>query len=305
MIGETCCTKSTNCRIGEGELRTKGRLKKNYSDTPLLTVITAVFNGEQHLEESILSVLNQTYNNVQYIIIDGGSTDGTLDIIRKYEHRIDYWVSEKDSGIANAWNKALKLTLGQWFVILGADDYFWNDSVLDQFVFRLKKFNGISLIKYGDVNYINQKRIVVAPLRGGEFSYNKFTNQGMFFCHQSVFCHHSLIAKIGSFDENYRFAMDYDFILRALKITTPEYMQNFLVAAFRVDGVSGSYKDILKIRKEYIRIIRSNAISNYLNLQYVLYFKDFIKYLIQKILGDVLRKKIQNTCRILTGRIPI
>lgn len=289
----------------EGGLRTSGLFKKNNAKNPLITVITAVFNGAGFLEESILSVLNQTYPNVEFIVIDGGSTDNTLDIICKYQHAIDYWISEKDKGIACAWNKALQKMTGEWFIILGADDYFWDDSVLAQFVFRLEKSNNKSLIKYGDVNYVNQKRIVVSPLRGGEFSYEKFINRGMFFSHQSVFCHHSLIEKIGIFNENYRFAMDYDFILRALKITTPEYLNKFIVAGFGVGGLSSSYDNVLIIRNECIRAIRSSGESNYFNFHYLLYFKDFIKYLIQKTMGNFLRKKIQNIFRRITGRLPI
>ena len=86
-------------RQNEGGLRTQGYFKHSLPDKPLITVITVVFNGEKYLEETILSVINQTYDNVEYIIIDGGSTDGTLDIISKYEYAIDYWVSEKDNGI--------------------------------------------------------------------------------------------------------------------------------------------------------------------------------------------------------------
>ncbi|MCX7738944.1 MAG: glycosyltransferase [Hydrogenothermaceae bacterium] len=90
---------------------------------PLITVITVVFNGEKYLEETIQSVINQTYPNVEYIIIDGGSADKTLDLINKYERYIDYWVSEKDKGIY-AWNKVLTLSFGHWLSFLGSDDYF-------------------------------------------------------------------------------------------------------------------------------------------------------------------------------------
>lgn len=92
-------------RQGEGGLRTKGYFKASYPEKPLISIITVVFNGGRYLEETIQSVINQTYDNVEYIIIDGGSTDGTLDIIRKYEDQINYWVSEKDSGIYDAMNK--------------------------------------------------------------------------------------------------------------------------------------------------------------------------------------------------------
>ncbi|MDH5645697.1 MAG: glycosyltransferase, partial [Candidatus Heimdallarchaeota archaeon] len=94
----------------------------NDENKPLVTIITAVLNGVDTLERTILSVISQSYTNIEYIIIDGGSTDGTIDIIRKYEHAIDCWVSESDTGIYDAWNKGVRLSNGEWIAFLGADD---------------------------------------------------------------------------------------------------------------------------------------------------------------------------------------
>lgn len=105
-----------------GGNRLKGLSKPNGTDGPLITVVTPVFNGDKELEASILSVLNQEYRNIEYILIDGGSTDRTLDILRKYEDSIDYWVSEPDRGIYDAMNKAVDLARGQWVYFIGSDD---------------------------------------------------------------------------------------------------------------------------------------------------------------------------------------
>jgi glycosyltransferase involved in cell wall biosynthesis len=109
-------------RKGEGGLRTKGYFKKSYEDKPLISIVTVVFNGEKYLEETIQSVLNQTYDNVEYIIIDGGSTDGTVDILKRYDDKIDYWVSEKDSGIYDAMNKGIDVATGQWINFINIGD---------------------------------------------------------------------------------------------------------------------------------------------------------------------------------------
>lgn len=104
---------------------------------PLITVITVVYNGEKHLEETILSVVNQTYENIEYIIVDGGSTDKTLDVIKKYENQIDCWVSESDNGIYDAMNKGLSLASGEWINFMNAGDAFWRpDSISDIFCGR-------------------------------------------------------------------------------------------------------------------------------------------------------------------------
>ena len=118
-------------RKREGGLRTKGYFKRSYDEAsalsdnsplPLVTIITVVFNGEKYLQQTIQSVINQTYDNVEYVVIDGGSTDGTVDIIRKYEDKIDYWVSEPDQGIYDAMNKGIQLAGGEIVGLINSDD---------------------------------------------------------------------------------------------------------------------------------------------------------------------------------------
>ena len=98
-------------------------------NNPLVSIITVVYNGEKHIEQTINSVLNQTYSNIEYIIIDGDSTDNTLNIIKKYEDKIAHFISEKDSGIYNAMNKGLALTKGEIISILNADDYYFENTL--------------------------------------------------------------------------------------------------------------------------------------------------------------------------------
>ena len=114
-----------------GGLRTKGITKNSTAEKPLISVVTVVYNGEKTLEQTILSVVNQTYNNVEYIIIDGGSKDNTLDIIKKYEDKIDYWQSEPDKGIYDAMNKGIKLATGEFIYILGCDDFLIDKDIFE------------------------------------------------------------------------------------------------------------------------------------------------------------------------------
>ena len=114
----------TKKRKAEGGLRLQGKYKENLPHAPLLTIITVVYNAEQVLEQTILSVLEQDYANVEYIIIDGASSDGTLDIIKKYENAIDYYISEPDDGIYYAMNKGIALASGQAINFMNAGDYF-------------------------------------------------------------------------------------------------------------------------------------------------------------------------------------
>ncbi len=122
---------STNTTgITEGGLRTKGIKKAGTSNRPLISVITIVFNGEQKIEQTIQSVVNQNHDNFEYIIIDGGSTDKTLEIIKKYDSLIDYWISQKDRGIYDAMNKGIELANGQWLNFMNCADLFYSHQSL-------------------------------------------------------------------------------------------------------------------------------------------------------------------------------
>ncbi len=114
---------------------------------PLITVVTVVLNAKDHIEQTVLSVINQTYSNIEYIIIDGGSTDGTLDIIRKYEDKITLWKSEPDKGIFDAMNKGIDLATGEWVNFMNAGDFFYTDDILEK-IFKNKNIE--EEVIYGD-----------------------------------------------------------------------------------------------------------------------------------------------------------
>ncbi len=107
-----------------GGQRLKGILAKNTTELPLVTVVTAVFNGQPYVAECLESVLSQDYPNIEHIVLDGGSSDGTLDVLRRYDDKIAFWKSESDKGVYDAWNKSLDLANGEWITFLGADDVY-------------------------------------------------------------------------------------------------------------------------------------------------------------------------------------
>lgn len=147
---------------------------------PLISIITVVYNGKEYIEETIQSVISQSYDNVEYIIIDGESTDGTASIIKKYEDKIDYWRSEKDNGIYDAMNKGIDFVSGDWINFMNAGDKFYNNDVLKD-VFGQANFEKIDII-YGNnqVVYPNRTRIAKA---GDIYEIWK----GSQFSHQSTF----------------------------------------------------------------------------------------------------------------------
>ena len=160
---------------------------------PLITVITVVYNGAKYLEDTIKSVINQTYPNVEYIIIDGGSKDGTIDIIKKYEDYIDYWVSEPDKGIYDAMNKGIDLATGQWINFMNAGDRFYDKNVLKVIYEDLKKNNIDADFIYSDtmidgVNFckcdISKNRIIHQSLI---YKRDLHNNIGLYLVYENLY----------------------------------------------------------------------------------------------------------------------
>ena len=207
---------------------------------PKLTIITPSYNQGRFLEETILSVLNQDYPNLEYIIIDGGSTDNSVEIIKKYEHRLSYWVSEKDNGQTHAINKGLEKATGEIIGWLNSDDVYlpWT------FRNAIKTFN-----QNPDVSLVWGSRILLgahSEVLGFSFA-NEFKPETMSFCinSETAFWRASVHEKIGRLNEELRFAMDIDFFTRIFKnfqsVPMPQFQGCFRCYA---DNKSSTMQDV-------------------------------------------------------------
>lgn len=219
-------------------------------NNPLVSIITVVYNGEKHIEQTINSVLNQTYPLIEYIIIDGASKDKTLEIIKKYEKNITHLISEKDTGIYNAMNKGLALAKGEIIGILNADDYYYPETI--QWVVNQFKQSNADIV-YGNLmklrsfennDYFKQ----VAPNIS-------LLEKTMPIFHPATFVKKEVYEKIGDFNEKYKLSADYDFIYRAYNAKVIfEYLPQPLTV-FRIDGATSmncnSYKEGYKILASY------------------------------------------------------
>ncbi|MDL2123077.1 MAG: glycosyltransferase [Deltaproteobacteria bacterium] len=198
---------------------------------PKVSIITITYNSELYLEQTIQSIINQTYQCKEYIIIDGASTDSTLSIIKKYEDKIDKWVSEPDNGIADAMNKGLALAMGDFVIFLHSDDYFVDDNVLSVAASHLT--NGYEVFFFS-ISLSNNGEKRLAKPRGFNWWLNLKT--GVF--HQSVICARTLFERIGDFDTGFRIAMDYDFFLRAYRARVKTKKIDLPLSVMRLCGVS-------------------------------------------------------------------
>lgn len=170
----------------------------------LVSLITIVYNGEKHLEKTILSVIHQTYPNIEYIIIDGGSTDNSVSIIRKYENKLAYWVSEPDKGISDALNKGIKKAKGEIIGFINADDCLEPDAVEN-----VMKAYSPGMIIYGNVCFW-ENNIKVRTTK----SDHTRLKEGMTLAHPAVYVPKALYEQFGNFDTKFKIAMDYDLLLR-------------------------------------------------------------------------------------------
>lgn len=176
---------------------------------PKITIITAVYNRVDKIEQCISSVVNQTYDNFEYIIIDGGSTDGTVDVIKKYNDKIAYWCSEPDKGIYDAWNKGISHATGEYINFIGSDDAMYNSEVLYNIAQKLKNTDDFLC---GNVLIINENtkwEFIWTP----DLIKNKRSYKGGCLPIQGAFIRTSLLKKY-RFDITYKIAGDYKFFLQ-------------------------------------------------------------------------------------------
>ena len=285
-------------RASEGGLRTKRYFKQSLPDKPLITVITVVFNCAKTLEDTIKSVVNQTYDNVEYIIIDGGSTDGTVDIIRKYEEQIDYWVSEPDDGIYYAMNKGILLSKGSLIGILNAGDTYEPDSIR----LLVKKYDQshVSGIYYGDGVYHHTDLGVKTSVKA---SVPRLIHS-MSISHQSIFISEDIYRSYGLYDMKYRYAADYAYLLKLFLDGRTFVYVGGGIACFATGGASDV--NIIRSRIESLFAqFELNAPKKYLSV--LLYIREVVYLYTYNILTLIFGKRLASSLRkkrILKRSVP-
>jgi glycosyltransferase involved in cell wall biosynthesis len=250
-------------------------------DVTIISIITVVYNNASGLEDTINSVINQSYKNIEYIVIDGNSTDGTLEVINMYSDYIDKMISEPDNGIYDAMNKGIDLANGDYIIFLNSGDIFYDNNVLSA-VFSNKV--------YSDVIFGNHCQ---------DFgSYKSFRKSNfpsvkdpMPFCHQSVFVKTEILKKY-KFNLKYKICSDRDQFIRIFKLT-PSY-KYFNITISQIEAFGTSNKNRIATLKELKRIYISNNIKMIQSLN----FKIFIGYCIS-IFEFIFGKKVIHQLRRL------
>lgn len=226
---------------------------------PFYSIIVAVLNAAATLERCLDSVFAQTFQDFELIVIDGGSSDGTQDILARHDGRIRYWVSEPDSGIYQAWNKALAQARGAWVVFLGADDRLHDEKVLEHFAPPLAAAEGEYRVVYGRVDRVDASGGIVSRHGAPWPSIRQKFRRRMAIAHQAVFHHRSLFERWGPFDERYRISGDYELLLRELVQNEALFVPD-LVVDMRVGGLSDRPEHRTTLRGESLRARRAHGL---------------------------------------------
>lgn len=201
------------------------------SNSPLVSIVTPSFNQAHYLESTIRSVLDQDYPNIEYIIVDGGSTDGSVEIIRRYSERLAWWVSEKDRGQTDAINKGFAHAKGTILAWLNSDDTYENNAVREAVAFLLDRPE-VGLV-YGDANFIDETGRIIGHFPAAQTSYRRLRRGYVHIPQQSSFWRADLWRKVGPLDPSFYFAMDYDLWVRLAALAPVQYYPR-LWANFRL-----------------------------------------------------------------------
>ncbi|WIW71093.1 glycosyltransferase family 2 protein [Anaerosinus gibii] len=202
-----------------------------------ITIITVSYNAAETIEQTILSVVNQTYDNIEYIIIDGGSTDGTVDIIKKYEDQIAHWESEPDKGIYDAMNKGIDAAIGEYIYFIGADDELYDVNAIDKICRELLKFPRIDVC-CGCVIAVDNK-LKLQKNMGGHIL-KKDILCGIMTPHQGMFVKRTLLLKY-KFNCDYKIAADFDVFIQLAIKNSIIHFSDIIVAKYNIGGYSSNF----------------------------------------------------------------
>jgi glycosyltransferase involved in cell wall biosynthesis len=270
-------------------------MNNQHLDEIKFTIITVCYNSEKTIERTFESILNQTYENIEYIVIDGNSTDKTVDIIKKFSKKftdkgIDFkWLSESDNGIYDAMNKGINISSGDIIGIINSDDWYRDDII--SLINKYYKKEPDTDIFYGDLLKVIDNETMLG------FGYINLKNiQSLRLNHPTMFVKKQVYKELGNYDTNFKIGADRDFVFRALNNNLKFKKLDEIISYFSLEGVSNEYdsfKQLLNRIIEELHILKKNNINKIKIYKIILRksISGFINYLISNIFGKKAYKK--------------
>jgi len=251
------------------------------NEDPLVSVVTPSYNQARFLEETIRSVLAQDYPHVEYLLVDGGSSDGSLEIIRKYADELAWWVSEPDRGQTDAINKGFAQAQGDIFAWLNSDDTYEPGAISEAVAF-LQSHPQVGMV-YGDANFINAQGEVIGKFNAQQTNLKRLRRGGVYIPQQSAFWRAALWQQVAPLDSSVYFAMDYDLWVRLAKITELRYLPGRIWANFRLHGDAKTITADELCWPEMLRIHRRDGGSWFSWI--------YLRYLARQLLAPMIRSR--------------
>ena len=222
---------------------------------PKISIITVTYNSAKTLEKTIQSIINQSFANYEFIIIDGGSNDGTIDIIRKYEKNIAYWVSEPDGGIYDAMNKGILKANGEWIHLLNSDDYYYDNSVLEK----------VSECLVDENNFYYFTMIQKNGLKENIYKWNSSLWKlwySAYIPHPTMFVSKKAYESIGLYDTSFKIAADHDMILRLINHNINPIFNDVNCSVMVIGGASSF--DLKKTFTDFKKVTIKNGLNSFI-----------------------------------------
>lgn len=264
---------------------------------PLITVIVAVYNGSKTLQQCIDSVSDQVYQKKQLMIIDGGSKDNSVDILKLNDHNVDYWISEPDNGIYSAWNKALLQAEGEWVCFLGSDDFFVNADVLTRVASELAAVSQRVNVVYGQLMLLTEGGSELYLTGQPWEEVKERFKQVMCIPHPATMHRRTLFTLHGGFDESFRIAADYEFLLRELKIRNAVFVSDLVISAMRQGGISSNPTNTILALKEVRRAQKKNGAPRPGSIWIICVVRAYLRLFLWRLLGEKAARRLLDVGR--------
>lgn len=244
-------------------------MQKQSNMTSLISIITVAYNNKNGLEETIKSVINQTYRDFEFVIIDGGSNDGSKELLESYSSQINFWVSEPDKGIYNAMNKGIRKASGEYLIFMNSGDRFSANDILEKIT---PHFNNEDIV-YGNAYYELENRKKYEYKIPPKITIGSLLKEPI--CHQSAFFRKELFEKYGMYDENNKIASDWTFMMDIFvhHNISQKYI-NVFISIFEKTGISSTNNNLgVGEQKKYLADNVSEEVQNM-----ALYFDEYSKF---------------------------
>ena len=269
---------------------------------PRISVVVALLNRRATLERCLDSVIGQSYAGRELLVIDGGSTDGSIEVLRARGAALAYWESKPDRGLYHAFNKALAKASGDWIYFLGADDYLWEPRALEKMAPHLARAAPQHRVVYAQAHFVSAAGEILETMGAPWEGMRRRFLQGFMIPHQATFHHRGLFEERGGYDESFRMGGDYELLLRELPTRAPLFVPGIVVAAYQFGGASSAPQNTLEVLRVVRRAQRANGIRFPGLLWHAAVARALLRVTLWKLLGERAAKRLLDLGRALLGK---